>query len=146
MTFESLACKGTACRRPPPCTQGEGGGPFRGDGGRRGGGPGCAPARRLCEGGAAGIVPMDWSPDGKWIAVRVRREDRTAQIGLVAVKDGSLRVLKSIDWRGPSKIAFSPDSLDIAFDLPVSDASEKRDIFVLAADGSREVPAVVHAS
>ena len=38
--------------------------------------------------------PWDWSPDGRWLAVRVLRKDATAQIGLVNVADGSLRILK----------------------------------------------------
>jgi hypothetical protein len=54
----------------------------------------------------------DWSGDGKWLAVTLTRgADRTAQIGLVSAADGSLRVLKSVDWgrERPSKMAFSPD-------------------------------------
>jgi hypothetical protein len=59
------------------------------------------------------VYPYDWSPDGRWIAVRVSRPDRTAQIGLVATSNLSLTVLKSIDWRGPTKIFFSPDGNSI---------------------------------
>jgi Tol biopolymer transport system component len=92
------------------------------------------------------VVPYDWSPDGKWIAVRVQRKGRSVQIGLVAVRDGSLRVLKSVDWRGPSRMSFSIDSKYLAYDLPASDTSEERDIFLLAIDGSRESAAVVHPS
>jgi len=92
------------------------------------------------------IVPMDWSPDGRTIAVSLRREDRTAQIGLVTVESGSLRVLQSVDWRGPTRIFFSPDGRDLAFDLPVNDASDDRDIAVLAVDGSRRLTAVEHPS
>ncbi len=92
------------------------------------------------------IAPMDWSPDGTWIAVSLRRPDFTAQIGLIAVSNGALRVLKSVDWRGPTRMFFSPDSRDVAFDLPVSENSSERDVFVLAVDESREVPAVSHPS
>ena len=60
------------------------------------------------------IAPVDWSPDSNWIAVNVRRKDGTGQIALVAVSDGSLRVLKSVDWRGANRIAFSPDGRFIA--------------------------------
>lgn len=88
--------------------------------------------------------PFDWSPDGKWVAVQVQRKDRTKQIGLVNTGDGALRVLKSVDWRGTTKMLFSPDGRYVAFDLPQSEQSEDRDVFVLAADGSREIPAVVH--
>jgi Tol biopolymer transport system component len=90
------------------------------------------------------IAPYDWSPDGNWLAVSVHRKDRTAQIGLVAVHSGVLRVLKSVDWRGPSRMAFSADGKFLAYDLPRNDTSDQRDIFVLATDGSRERPAAVH--
>jgi Tol biopolymer transport system component len=92
------------------------------------------------------IGPYDWSPDGKWLAVQLQRRDRTAQIGLVTVGDGSLRILKSVDWRGATKILFSPDGKYVAFDLPVSETAEQRDVFVLAVDGTREIPAVVQPS
>src|SRR5205807_218335 len=82
------------------------------------------------------IRPHDWSPDGKWIAVSLHRVDRSAQIGLVSTENGSLRVLKSVDWRGPSHMFFSPDGKYLAFDL-------QGDVFILAINGSREIPAVV---
>jgi Tol biopolymer transport system component len=87
---------------------------------------------------------QDWSLDGKWIAVGIRRKDHIVQLGLVSTSDGTLRVLKSIDWAGSTKVYFSPDSRYLAYDLPSSENSEKRDIFVIAVDGSREVPAVIH--
>lgn len=105
------------------------------------------PSRRLfASDDVNDITPMDWSPDGKMIAVGLRRADQTAQIGLVTVPEGSLRVLKSVDWRGPGRVFFSPDARELGYDLPVSDTSDQRDVFVLAVDGSREVPAVVHRS
>ncbi len=92
------------------------------------------------------IQPMDWSPDGRSIAVSLRRADRSAQIALVFVADGAIRVLRSVDWRGPSRMFFSPDGLDLAFDLPATDSSDQRDVFVMAVDGSRGLTAVEHAS
>ena len=92
------------------------------------------------------IGPFDWSSDGKWIAVQVRRKDGTAQIGLVSAADGSLRVLKSVEWRGSTKMFFSPDGRYLAFDLPSSEALNQRDVFALATDGSREVPVAVAPS
>ena len=104
--------------------------------------------RRLYESAeATQITPMDFSPDGTSVVVLLgRRTDRTHQIGLVNAHDGSLRVLKSLAWRFPTRIFFSPDGHDLAYDLPASDSSDQRDVFVLAVDGSREVPVVVHPS
>ena len=86
----------------------------------------------------------DWSPDGKWLAVGLARTDGTSQVGIASVADGSFTVLKSTDWRGADRIAFSNDSKYIAYDLPASDATDQRDVFVLALDGSRETPCVVY--
>ena len=90
----------------------------------------------------AGISPRDWSPDGKRVAVHLTRKDLTGQIALVGVQDGTLRVLKSVDWRGPTKIFFSPDGRYIAYDLAVADANDEGHVFVLAIDGSRETAVV----
>ena len=92
------------------------------------------------------IAPSEWSPSGKLIAVNIMRKDRTVQIGLVDSGSGALRVLKSGEWSGAGKLAFSPDGRFLAFDRPASEDSEQRDVFVLAVDGSREVPAVVHTA
>src|SRR6266568_4537335 len=51
-----------------------------------------------------------------------------------------------IDLRGPSKIFFSPDGKYIAYDLPTNDSADRRDVFVMAIDGSRETVAVAHPS
>src|SRR5579864_2433908 len=89
------------------------------------------------------IDAVAWSPDGKWIAIAQRRKDGTGQIARISVDDNSFRVLKSIDWKVPFKIFFSPDSKYIAYDLPPAD-SQQRDVYVLAIDGSRETPAAAH--
>jgi Tol biopolymer transport system component len=92
------------------------------------------------------LSPDDWSPDGKTIVVQLHRKDRTGQIGLIDAANGTLRILKSIDWRGATRLLFSPDGKYVAFDLPANDSTENRDIFALAVDGSREIPLVTHPS
>jgi Tol biopolymer transport system component len=90
------------------------------------------------------LQPFDWSPDGKHIAAVFSGRSRTNQIVLVSVADGSVRVLKTLDWRFPGKMAFSPDGRLLAYDFPPLDDAAERDLFVLATDGSREVPLVKH--
>lgn len=87
------------------------------------------------------ITPYDWSPDGKFVAVQLTRPDMTTQIALVAAHTGSIRVLKSVDWRGSSSMSFSPDGRYLGYDL-VTTGGSARDIFVLAADGSTETAVV----
>jgi Tol biopolymer transport system component len=86
--------------------------------------------------------PTDWSPDGRLLAVHAMRKDRTGEIALVGVEDGSFRVLKSTGWRGPDKVFFSPDGRFLAYDLPASDSDAQRDLFVMAIDGSVETRVV----
>jgi len=92
------------------------------------------------------VQPMDWSRDGKQILALFRRSDKTFQIVLVSVANGSVRVLKSLDWRSPGKMSLSPDSRYVAYDFPPKETPRARDIFVLATDGSHETALVQHAA
>jgi Tol biopolymer transport system component len=84
------------------------------------------------------FFPVDWSADGTSIAVIARRKDRTRQIAVLGISDGALRVLKTVGWRGPGKMFFSPDGRYLAYDLPAGDNETQRDVFVSAVDGSDE--------
>jgi Tol biopolymer transport system component len=82
--------------------------------------------------------PTDWSPDGRLLAVKVIRKDGSGQLGVMDVRDGSFRGLRSFGWRGPNKIFFSPDGKHLAYDLPSSEEASTRDVFVIAADATHE--------
>ena len=89
----------------------------------------------------------DWSRDGASILVIVARADRSTQIGILSATDGAYTALKTNDWRQPQMAVFSPDGRYIAYDLfrPQDEATGKapaKDIFLLAVDGSREMPLV----
>jgi Tol biopolymer transport system component len=90
------------------------------------------------------LQPAAWSPDGKHILANFFRKDRTNQIVMVSVADGSVRVLKTLDWRYPQKMSFSPDGRYIVYDFPPKEDAPERDIFLLATDGSRQIPLVEH--
>jgi Tol biopolymer transport system component len=100
-------------------------------------------APRILEGGA---IPTDWSPDGKYVLGIVLRigTQFPSQIALTSVADGSVRVLKKFEWSHPGRMKFSPDGRYIAYDYPPQQESDNRDIFLLAADGSREISLVEH--
>ena len=80
------------------------------------------------------VAPVAWSPDGKHILALFSRRDKTQQIVWVSVADGSVRVLKSFEWRWPRTIHLSPDGRYIAYEFP----PHTGDIYLLATDGSRE--------
>lgn len=86
------------------------------------------------------VSPTDWSPDRRWIAVVIERKDNTKQIGVVGAADGSLRVLKTVDWSGVGGLRFSPDSSRLAYHRPQREGAFERDVFVIDVDGSGEIP------
>ena len=108
--------------------------------------PGRQPVRRLITDKSGGYIgPVDWSPDGRSIAVYVQRQaDRVLQFALLRVADGGLQVLKSVAWGGTIRGFFSPDGRDIAIDLRVAEDAGKRDVHLIAADASREVAVVTN--
>jgi Tol biopolymer transport system component len=91
------------------------------------------------------IGPMNWSPDGKSLAVWIRRQDQTDQLGLLGTADGSLKILKSGTWRFWGRIFFSPDGKSIAYDSPRNGtAGARHDVFVRPLEGTEEIPVVAH--
>jgi Tol biopolymer transport system component len=85
-----------------------------------------------------------WSPDGTQILATVRWKDATSQIALINAESGVARMLKTLGWQYPSKLAFSPDGRYIAYDFLKDDRSTKRDIAILAADGGADTPIAAH--
>jgi Tol biopolymer transport system component len=101
--------------------------------------------RILCRNEEANyIAPVEWSSDGKEILALFSRKDRTNQIVLVSVRDGSVRALKTLGKQRPLKMSLSPDGRYVIYDFPQEEGSEERDIFLLATDGSYEIPLVKH--
>jgi Tol biopolymer transport system component len=104
------------------------------------------PRRVLANEEIAHLAVSDWSSDQKSIAVVAERKDRSVQIAVVGARDGALRVLKSVSWRGPTKLFFSPDNKYLAYDLPASDTALQRDVFIIAVDGSQDTPVLVNTA
>jgi len=107
--------------------------------------------------------PAAWSPDGKSVLVLIEKPDLTWQIAWVSAADGSVKVLKSLEWRirwrglqarslhnVRSRPRISPDGRYIVYAAlatnpktakgPIGVTDER--IYVLAADGSSETELV----
>jgi Tol biopolymer transport system component len=92
-----------------------------------------------------GVRPFDWSPDGRRIFVSIGHlEDGVRQIGYVDVDSTIFRVLRSLEWRGPTRLAVSPDGKHVAYDVPASEQQTQRDVLMLATDGSNQIVVADH--
>jgi Tol biopolymer transport system component len=89
---------------------------------------------------------IDWSRDGRSIAVALNRTDGSTQIVVASVADGSSRLLKSVGWQGPERMFLSPDGKYLAYDLSDSQVSDQRDLYVMAVDGSHETTVAEHST
>ncbi len=76
-----------------------------------------------------------WTPDNRSILVTRQLTDRSSQIAMISIDDGSLRVLKSFGWRTLAEVALSPDGRYVAYSGAQTETDW--DIFILASDGSR---------
>jgi Tol biopolymer transport system component len=101
------------------------------------------------------VDPLAWSPEGKAILVRIKKRDQASQLAWVSVSDGSIRVLKSLEWRlrdADETASLSPDGKYVAYSaletnpanplpqnapFPASDTVREH-VYVLAVDGSSE--------
>lgn len=86
--------------------------------------------------------PFAWSPDKKFVVTTFYRKDGTRQLALVSPQDGSTRILKSFGWSSANSPSFSPDGRWILYSFQTKEDVKQEDIFVLATDGSREIPLV----
>ena len=82
------------------------------------------------------IEAAGWSP-GNEIFVTGNRADWTTVLGFVPADGGELRVVKTLASNNPS-VRLSPDGKWIAYDVPSKEHAPRRDVHLLAADGSQE--------
>lgn len=82
--------------------------------------------------------PIVWSPDAKRVLAYISPPGPDKQIAVVSVADGSVLVLKA----GPGVFPcdFSPDGQYIVYQQSIDERSQA--LFLMSADGSREVPLV----
>ena len=84
------------------------------------------------------MQPVGWLPDDRAFFAYLTRKDRTHEVALVRSDGSGATVIKSTDWRSANELRVSPDGRYIAYDFPPDEESLEHDIYILAADGSRE--------
>lgn len=91
------------------------------------------------------IIPMGWSPDGKFILAGVQKKNAEYQVVLVSAADGTVQILKT-STIPPSALnmSFSPDGKYIAYDSPQKENAKENDIFLLSRDGKQEIRLAEH--
>lgn len=89
-------------------------------------------------------VPVEWSRDGKSILTMLMQTDRSVQIALVAVEDGTVRVVKEMGTVAPMHTSLSPDGDFIVYDSPQQPSAAARDVFIVRPDGSDDRRLVEH--
>lgn len=92
------------------------------------------------------VDPVDWSDAGDEILAAIQVADRTWQLALIGVRDGSTRTVKALGWQTPGgghdqaypDADLSPDGRLVAYDYPASATDPTRDIFVVPSEGGTE--------
>lgn len=86
----------------------------------------------------------DWTSDGRYILGMTSKESESSRFVFISVSDGAIQVVKNLGGPRPQRINISPDGRWIAYDFAQNEDTGVRDIFLLSADGSREIPLVQH--
>lgn len=82
--------------------------------------------------------PVDWTPDSRGVLALLYGRDNSTRLALVNVADGTVRVIRSFDWRSPEVAKISPDGTWIAYDFQVDERSDAREIVLVRPGDGRE--------
>ncbi len=85
-----------------------------------------------------GFWPHHWSQDGKLILGCLDGKDKSHALSLFSVADGSIRKLK--DLPEEPYAGLSPDGRFAVYDSPKPDSPGEHGIYILATDGSQDIP------
>jgi Tol biopolymer transport system component len=101
--------------------------------------------RTLLGGDRRAFRPAAWSLDGDHVVAQWRRHDGSIVIAMVAVADGAVEVLKTLEQGSVLGLSLSPDDRYIVYDTASDAGSSQSDIFVLDVESKQETPLVAHA-
>ncbi len=84
-----------------------------------------------------------WSPDGRQFAV-ISSRDRQNALTLVEADQGTSRVVRTTGAREPGRVAFSPDSRWLTYDVAVDEKGMNSDLLLIDLSNGRESTLVQH--
>jgi Tol biopolymer transport system component len=91
---------------------------------------------------SAGLWPYDWTPDGRHLLGIKAKRNEERRIVLISLSDGAIQEVKDLEGSRLERMNLSPEGRWIAYDLAQNEDTGVRDIFLMSADGKREVPLV----
>ena len=94
---------------------------------------------------SARLEPTGWSSNGSHILAAWQTESESMVIALVAVADGAVRILKTLQGGRPLGVSLSPDGRYVAYDYAPVERGH-RDIFLLPTAGGEATTLVAHAA
>lgn len=91
------------------------------------------------------VQPLDWSTEDKYV-LAFFTEQKHCNLGLISVKDGSIRIIKTFPAIDPFPMAahFSPDGRYIVYEFPQDELTREKDISIISSDGKNELPLITH--
>ncbi|MEX1258292.1 MAG: hypothetical protein WEG36_11805 [Gemmatimonadota bacterium] len=87
------------------------------------------------------IEPHAWAPDGRSLVV-VESADGAVRIVLVPIDGGEPRIVRTLAWRWPGPVEFSPDGRFLVYDVSPDLEHESGDIYLVDLRTNREHPIV----
>jgi Tol biopolymer transport system component len=94
---------------------------------------------------AYNTYPTEWTSNGESVLVFLEslRQERPDGIGIIAVANGSLHLLKQLE-RGGGDPTISPDGLLVAYSAPADENGSGHDIFAIQVETGKEWAIVEH--
>ncbi len=91
---------------------------------------------------------QDWFPSGDRVVAVVNDGYGSSHYSIVTVSmlDGQAQQVTSIDWTRNPQVRVSPDGRYLAYSRSASREAPENDIFLVAVDGSSDIPLVQHAA
>jgi serine/threonine protein kinase/Tol biopolymer transport system component len=92
----------------------------------------------LRDSGADEARPIEWSRDGAQILLLLADKDGSQRLALADVATGAPHVVHEFRGGAPLGVSLSKDARYIAYDWPAQPPSPRRELHIVAADGSGE--------